>query len=52
MNQEKPKKEIMFTKEEMELAIKLAWRTSHDVDSFPMWVEGIIQEIVNNKLKN
>jgi hypothetical protein len=52
MNQEKPKEEIMFTKEEMELAIRLAWRTSHDVESVPKWVEGIIQQIINNKLKN
>ena len=51
MNQEKPKEEIMFTKEEMELAIRLAWRTSHDVDSFPMWVEGIITQIIDEKTK-
>jgi hypothetical protein len=50
--EEEKDKQILFTKEDMEIAIRIAWRTSYNVESVSDWVEDIISQVIDKKLNN
>jgi len=50
--EEEKDKQILFTKEDMEMAIRIAWRTSYNVESVSDWVEDIISQVIDKKLNN
>jgi hypothetical protein len=45
-------KDITFTREDLVLAIRLAYMSSYDVGVYKDWIENIVQQVIKNKNNN